>query len=86
VPYFDFNHPDWEDSGGPTPLLWRFGEYRRWHRTLDFLYEIRKDGQLMWGPALRFTAEEAATIHPVHQNLPHPQNHTVAHARKQDRR
>jgi hypothetical protein len=62
MPKLSFN-PEWKDSGGPTPLSWRFGAYRRWHPTLDFLYEIRKDGQIQWAPCLRFTPlEEKALI------------------------
>jgi hypothetical protein len=49
---------DWKDSGGATPFSWRFGHYLRWHPTLDFLYEIRKDGQVGWGSCLRLVKAE----------------------------
>lgn len=79
-----FFHPDYEDSGGPTPLSWRFGEYRRWHPTCDFLYEIRKDGQIMWAPCLTFRDSEVKVVRPARRSLTSPPNHTVEHGRSRD--
>ena len=73
MPEFVFN-PDLKDSGRPTPLSWRFGEYRRWHPTHDFLYEIREHGTLAWAACLRFKDDETVVVHPHHQNPENPQN------------
>lgn len=79
MPYFDFDHPDWKDSGGPTPLSWRFGQYRRWHPDFDYLYEVRINGRLAMAPCLRFTEEEEKRliVRPAHQNTENPQ-HRIA--------
>jgi hypothetical protein len=74
-----FFDPELNDSGGPTPLSWRFGQHRRWHASLDFLYEIRaQDGQLQWASCLKFTAEEETNLvlHPVPQNIKSPMKHS----------
>lgn len=87
MPYFDFDHHDWKDSGGPTPPSRCFGEYRRWHPDLSFLSELRVNGELGGGPCQRFTPDEEKLliVHPAHQNPEHAQNHTVDDAHNLDR-
>lgn len=74
MPYFNFDYSDGEDSGGPTPLSWRFGKYLRWHPDLDFLYEVRINGELVLMTCLRFTEEEEERliVRPHHQNPENP--------------
>lgn len=80
-----FFNPEWKDSGGPTPLSWRFGEHRRWHPTLDFLYEVRVHGKVAWGPCLRFADADVITeVRPAHQNRKRLQKHTCDYCRTQD--
>jgi hypothetical protein len=73
------------DSGGPTPLSWRFGERRRWHPSLDFLYETRKDGQLQWASCLKFSPQEEMNliVHLVPQNMKSPMMHSYDYCRTQ---
>jgi hypothetical protein len=60
MPYFNFGC---EDSDGPTPYSWRFGQYRRWHPDLNLLYEIKsQNGGTAWASCLAFTDEEQKNL------------------------
>jgi len=60
--YFDEKY----DSEGLTPFSWRFGKYLRWHPIFDFLYEVRRDGQLIWASCLGFSKDEVTAVRPAH--------------------
>jgi hypothetical protein len=76
--------PEWTDIGGPTPLSWRFGLYRRWHPDFDFLYEINVGEKVSFGACMAFTNEEVTEVHPAHQSIENPSIHIADCTRNPD--